>query len=419
MKTLFKNVKVLAAAALAACLSVEAGGINLLEPAEDALVPLLTDVQKAYFNLPADVRRKKFVDEEFRKNFGYPAERIPGERRARRPCQPKTVRLVWEPLETASEYTVKVQDVRTGALVVDETVKGSALNIDNLEVAAKYKWTVTGGGKSASRTFKTEDMVPRFVRFPDLGNVRDIGGCIGLGGRRVKQGMVFRSIGLNANAPIVYYTEDELRAQGRTAEIEAARAKGEELKIVKEMIPGESWVQGEKGAYILKRFGIKSEIDLRTDKECFGMTGSPLGDAVKWFHIPSRDYGGMQSQRGKDAFAKVFKIFLDEKNYPIDFHCISGSDRTGSLSYILLAVLGVDEDTLAKDWEASALWARSTGFCHEKRYDKLVDGFKKNFPAATAVERVEKYILSAGFSAEDIEKFRSIMLERDLKHKSR
>ncbi len=45
------------------------------------------------------------------------------------------------------------------------------------------------------------------------------------------------------------------------------------------------------------------------------------------------------------------------------------------------------------------------------RYDKLVDGFKQNFPSETVRERVEKYVLSLGFTQDDIEKFRSIMLE--------
>ena len=112
---------------------------------------------------------------------------------------------------------------------------------------------------------------------------------------------------------------------------------------------------GEKGEYIRKRFGIKTDMDIRSDEECRGMTGS--------------------------------------------------------LAYILCGLLGANENFLALDWEISGFWARGVGFCHEKRYDKLVDGFKKNHPAPTTCERLEKYVLSLGFTRDDIEKFRSIMFE--------
>ena len=119
----------------------------------------------------------------------------------------------------------------------------------------------------------------------------------------------------------------------------------------------------------------------------------------------------MQRERGREAFTKVFKVFLDEKNYPIDFHCIAGQDRTGSVAYVLEALLGADEDRLMRDWETTALWNRNVKFAHANRYDKLVDVFKREFPADTVRESVEKYVLSLGFTQGDIEKFRSIMLE--------
>ena len=59
----------------------------------------------------------------------------------------------------------------------------------------------------------------------------------------------------------------------------------------------------------------------------------------------------------------------------------------------------------------TGFWNRGTDFCHSKRYDKLVEGFKKKYPAPTVRERLEKYVLDLGFTEEDIAKFRKIMLE--------
>ena len=448
----------LASAGLTALAKVE-----LVEPKDGALVPLLTDAQKAYLAMPYEKRREKFADAEFRKKeMGRPAEKVEGEKGAREACWPKTVRLAWT-AKDGSECRVSVKDAKTGACVYEATAKGCSANVDNLEIAAEYEWSVDDGEGAATAKFRTEDLAPRLVRFPGVPNVRDLGGRIGLGGKRVRQGLVFRSAGLNNNSGFAYYTLEELEREGRLAELEAMVAAAEErlrkleawqkapetfdcadaeykdwrarhgnepvakflssridrtklqiakkdFKIMRGRAAGKSRVEGEKGEYIRKRFGIRSDIDLRSDAECAGMTGSPLGETVTWFHYSSSAYGGMQNKAGKEAFAKVFKVFLDRKNYPIDFHCIAGQDRTGAVAFILNALLGVEEDQLALDWEVTGYWNTSSKFCHKSLYDWLVKGFKESWPAPTIRESVEKYVLSLGFTPEDIATFRGIML---------
>jgi len=438
--------------------------IKIIEPAAGAVVPLLTDAQKAYVSMDRQTRREKFADAKYRgKEMGLPAETIPGTEKPREAYWPKTVRLAWE-AKDGVEYRVTVRDTAKGTVVIDEKAKCGELYVDNLEIAASYEWTVEGDGDSGKGMFKTEDRAPRLIRYPGVPNVRDFGGYIGLGGRRTKQGMIIRSAGLNHNAYDTYYTIDELKEMGKLAEIKAAAdaaqerldqllawqadpktfdredseykewctrhidepvtkflssrihkaksavKKGGEPKIKKGQAPGKNRVEGENGAYIRARFGIKSDIDLRSDRECYGMTGSPLGDTVTWFHYSSSAYGGMQSKSGKEAFTKVFKVFLDEKNYPIDFHCIAGQDRTGAVAFILGALLGYDEDVLYLDWELTGFWNHSAKFNHKERFDHLVSGFVKNYPADTIQESVVKYVRDLGFTDDDIAKFRSIML---------
>ena len=457
-----KNLILLSLSLVAA--SAAYSEIKIVDPAPGAVVPLLTDAQKAYVSMDRQTRREKFADKEFRsKEMGLPAEKVPGEKKPRAAYWPKTVRLAWE-AKDGVEYRVVVRDTAKGVVVIDEKTKGGELRIDNLEIAASYEWTVEGDGDSGKGAFKTEDKTPRLIRYPGVPNVRDFGGYIGLDGRRAKQGMIIRSAGLNSNASDTYYTVDELKEMGKIDEIKAAaeaaqkrldqllawqadpktmdredaefkdwsgrhvgepvtkflssrvhRAKelvkkGGDPKVKKGQVPGKSRVEGENGAYILARFGIKSDIDLRTDHECFGMTGSPLGDSVTWFHYSSSAYGGMQKQTGKDAFKNVFKVFLDEKNYPVDFHCIAGQDRTGAVAFILGALLGYDEDILYLDWEVTGFWNHNAGFNHKDKFDHLVSGFKKNYPADTIQESVVKYVRDIGFTDDDIAKFRSIML---------
>ena len=454
-----RHLMLLSAALLAA--SSAFAEITITAPADGATVPLLTDAQKAYLALPLAERRVKFADRGFRKTeMGLPAETVEGEKKAREAYWPKTVRLAWTAKENVSPCRVSVKDVKTGAIVYEVEVKRSPVHVDNLEIATEYEWTLSCGDETATSKFKTEDLAPRLVRFPGVPNVRDLGGRIGLDGKRVKQGLIFRSAGLNNNAGATYYTKEELEKSGKLPALEKKIAEAEKrlkqleawqkepatmdredkeykewcgrhktdpvakfltsrIRRAKDQIakqdfkikaPGKSRVEGENGAYIRKRFGIKSDIDLRSDGECYGMKGSPLGESVTWFHYSSSAYGGMQNGSGKEAFKKVFKVFLDRKNYPIDFHCIAGQDRTGAVAFILNALLGVEEDQLYLDWETTGFWNRGNGFCHEKLFDKLVDGFRKNYPAPTIRESVEKYVLSLGFTSEDIATFRGIML---------
>ena len=46
--------------------------IKIVEPAPGAVVPLLTDAQKAYVSLDRQGRREKFADPKFRKVMGLP-----------------------------------------------------------------------------------------------------------------------------------------------------------------------------------------------------------------------------------------------------------------------------------------------------------------------------------------------------------
>ena len=449
----------------AVALSVQAalGEVRLVEPADGTVVPLLTEAQKAYVCLPRAERIKKFADEHFRqKEMGLPVEKAGEDER--RAYWPKTVKLAWT-AKPGTRAEVSVRDVKKDVQVYSATTTKAVTYVDNLEIAADYKWTVTADGETASAMFRTEDLAPRLIRFPGVPNVRDLGGRIGLGGRRIRQGMVIRSAGLNENANSVWFTKDELRASGKLDELEkkaaAVKPRLEQLlawqkdpknfdredsefkdwckrhpsglpakflksrvdaakkvvaqatdpKVEKEKRPGWSRVQDAKGEYIRSRFGIRTEIDLRSDRECYGMTGSPLGPTVRWVHVSSCAYGQMQSKGGRAAFTEVFKVFLDPANYPIDFHCIAGQDRTGAVAFILNALLGVDEDQLYLDWEETGFWNRHHQFCHERLFDGLVKGFADNFPAQTLRESVENYVLSCGFAKKDIETFRGIMLE--------
>ena len=432
-------------------LMLVAAPLTLVSPQNGATVPTLSDGQKAYLTMPRKERVAYFANHAKRqemKALGY---------------YPQPITLAWKDGAAGANYKVVVKRLPDGKVFFTSEGTNTSVKVDNLEIARTYEWSVTGGGELTAK-FSTEDMAPRLIRVPNVPNVRDLGGRIGLNGRRVKQGRVIRTAGLNDNASTEYYTRDELEKLGKitpamlkkeqqikdhmaryrgyqadpkkfnrahkgwlafakgkpsatVADYFKYRLDGDQkaldkvFHVKKGQKPGKNRISEVNRDYMLKELGIKSDIDLRSDGECYGMTGSPLGPTVTWFHYSSSAYDGMQSQWGKEAFTKVFKVFLDEKNYPIDFHCIAGQDRTGAVAFILNGLLGVKDEDLYLDWETTGFWNGHSSFNHARLFNKLVEGFKEKVPGATLHEKIENYVLALGFTKADIEKFRSLMLE--------
>ena len=111
--------------------------------------------------------------------------------------------------------------------------------------------------------------------------------------------------------------------------------------------------------------------------------------------------------------AKNFRVFCDPKNYPIYFHCIAGADRTGSLAVVLEAVLGVPEKEIEMDYERT-FYPRMKNYTGSvwKSYQTLKEGIMKYGKEGDSFQKcAELYLKDCGITQEEIEKFRSIMLE--------
>ena len=384
-------------------------------PEEGGTVPLLKASQKKILALTHAQREPYFDDAQ------------PAMRKKIASCrsEPLPVTLAWRGGE--GPYEVSVRKSGTKKPFFTAHVPTNTVEVWNLEVGATYRWTVKAGTESIKGSFRTERTAPRLIRVPKVPNIRDLGGRTGLDGRRIRQGMVYRSAGLNDNAPVIHYTLDEvlqLEKDGKLASLgRTGKRYSDKLRAGKKLDPkylrlvkagpdrpGKARLTDETRAYMRTVLGVRTDIDLRTDAECFGMTGSPLGDGVRWVHVPYHGYASVHAEGTNDT-REVFRVFLDPKNYPIDFHCIGGADRTGTVAALLEGLLGVSEEDIWRDYQTTAFIGGINDSRHLQWFTDFVKSFGR-YEGATLADRIARYFLALGFTEKDIAAFREIMLEQ-------
>ena len=260
-----------------------------------------------------------------------------------------------------------------------------SLHLADLFVDTDYFWQVTAYGDTESHSspihsFKTA-RTPRTILLDGVSNTRDLGGVPSTLGK-IKQGMVFRT-----------GTLDEITEAGKKA---------------------------AAGIY-----QIRTDLDLRYENEISHLGISPVGDTVRFVQYDGCQYAHTLDVRGEQfgisgterqkILASTLRLFADERNYPILFHCSAGRDRTGTLAAVLLALLGAEKREITMDYELSFF---SRGGCvGTLDHTDLVNGIQgvcdyvQSFAQGEKLAvACEKFLSHIGLTAEEIAKIRAILL---------
>ena len=286
-------------------------------------------------------------------------------------CTPPPVRLEWRDANGSEgkTYTVAISENPDMSGAREYTVTGSSLDVYNLNIGTKYYWQIRcGNDASLVQTFTTLDGYPRFLKLDGVSNVRDIGGYVTVNGKRVRQDLAYRS-----------------------AQLESITDSAREIAL--------------------------NELHIRTDLDLRGGSTRPLGNTVQHISVPMQWYEHIFEADMHEHVRKTMSTFAYEENYPIIFHCSMGRDRTGTTTFLLLGLLGVEEDTLRHEYYAS-FFSQQGGFDEAEfplliiNMNRLTEGLNEyGNEDSTLSERIEAFLLDTGVTPEEIRSIRNIWLE--------
>ena len=232
-----------------------------------------------------------------------------------------------------------------------------------------------------------EGLLSRWTNVEKIPNLRDVGGFTNMYGKLLKRGVFYRSAGWNDNAETPKNRPESEWKKGKSRLTEQGRRRA------------------------LEALGLRTDLDLRSASECWGMSGSPLGACVSWEHIPFGHYDEIPgSKRFEKAVKDVFAVLADPSKRPLVFHCIGGADRTGTLAFYIQALCDVDDDTLVKDWELTGCYTARTSLRHEDCIDRLQDSLLR-YPGGSTKQRVRTFLRSCGVTDAQMDAVRSAMLD--------
>ena len=155
---------------------------------------------------------------------------------------------------------------------------------------------------------------------------------------------------------------------------------------------------------LVNKYGIKFDMDLRAANYPELGVEDVFDEDVEHKYYGMVFYADVFTERGKTAIKNIFVDLSNPDNYPIYMHCAQGIDRTGIVTYILGAMLGVPEGYLANEYMLSV-------GAYGNQILVIRDGLR-TYEGATLQECAEAYLLDCGVTMEQIESIRDILLEK-------
>ena len=365
------------------------------EGADAATVALLPSMVKAFYD-SADYPDNDYTTTHLTK-ITYPCRAdIPVPYTVKWPYNENAMRTTvafdTKPIGTANYYTLRTYDV-TGL---------NKFPLYNLIPGTTYYYKVThvmaDGSlvEAKSGNFSTASVPWRMLYIDGTQNVRDLGGWMGLNGKKIKYGRIIRGAALSDSSSL------DLIVTGK------GRLALADLKIQAELNLGAIDAETSIAANCAyKKIGYGNYADAVVTASA----RAQFKEALEWIVAC---LGGTLNQIG-----------LPQVERNIYMHCQGGCDRTGTLAFLLLGLLGVSESDLAKEYELSSFSVIGLG--RLRNTVKAVDVYDysgmvaaiKQYPGSTITDKFYSFATNAttaaqpgcGIAAATVTAFKNLMLE--------
>ena len=169
-------------------------------------------------------------------------------------------------------------------------------------------------------------------------------------------------------------------------------------------------------ADVAKNANIRYHFDLRNESS---FTSSPFGSEVYYKSYPLSAYYSDLVDLTKSNYGGVVTLLrsvFDAVTHGdgVIYHCSLGRDRTGTLSFILLALLGVAKKNIDIDYELTGFSSLSDAGTPQKRtstnYNGLANYFA-SFGKSTLCDNVVKWALKAGMTIDELNAYRAAVVD--------
>lgn len=156
--------------------------------------------------------------------------------------------------------------------------------------------------------------------------------------------------------------------------------------------------------------GVRMELDLRgnqeepiRDKSALGNIGYCCPETFVWYSLTNTT-----------AWREILRCIFDSilTTTPVYFHCSAGMDRTGTVACIIEALLGLSQNDIDKDYELSSF--AGTDYLKKRngvQWKQLIGEINALTVGSTFRDKVVNWVASLGFTAEEINAFRTAMID--------
>lgn len=259
----------------------------------------------------------------------------------------------------------------TAARVFTLLPKYTSIAIDNLKTGTKYLYKVTVNGETYEGEFET-DTSTRFISIDGIDNVRDIGGYKTMDGKTVRQGMVIRGSEMDGLVVSSYFVTEE----------EAAETQ--------------------------ETFKFVYDFDLRGGNTYSGVYQSRLGEGVGHYFYGAPQYGEIFNRTYQPALREIFTDLADPNKYPMYLHCSYGADRTGTIVFLLQALLNMSEEDMLREYRLTGFTTHS--YRNSEKMDIVISGMAA-YEGDTLQEKTVNFLkTTVGITDEQIRSIRDILL---------